>query len=306
MKKTLIAVVGPTAIGKTSWAIELARYFGTEIISTDSRQFYSEMKIGTAVPSEAELAEIRHHFIQHRSIQEPWSVGDFEKAALRLLQDLYKNRELLIAVGGSGLYMQALAEGLDEFPEVDPAIRTALNEEYKSKGLAELQLQLEQEDPEYYGRVDLQNPHRLIRALEVSRTSGRPYSSYLKKSKISRPFRTLYLGIEAPREEVYDRIEKRVDKMMESGLLEEARGLFAHKELKAMQTVGYQELFRYFEGEWELDRAVAEIKKNTRRFAKRQLTWLRKNDAILWIGRKDPIKEVVNKIENQLKSAQND
>lgn len=306
MKKTLIAVVGPTAIGKTSWAIELARYFGTEIISTDSRQFYSEMKIGTAVPSKAELAEIRHHFIQHRSIQEPWSVGDFEKAALRLLQDLYKNRELLIAVGGSGLYMQALAEGLDEFPEVDPAIRTALNEEYKSKGLAELQLQLEQEDPEYYGRVDLQNPHRLIRALEVSRTSGRPYSSYLKKSKISRPFRTLYLGIEAPREEVYDRIEKRVDKMMESGLLEEARGLFAHKELKAMQTVGYQELFRYFEGEWELDRAVAEIKKNTRRFAKRQLTWLRKNDAILWIGRKDPIKEVVNKIENQLKSAQND
>ncbi len=300
MKKTLIAVVGPTAIGKTSWAIQLARHFNTEIISTDSRQFYKEMTIGTAVPSEEELAEAPHHFIQHISISEPWTVGDFERAALKLLQDLFLQHKVVIAAGGSGLYLRTLAEGLDEFPKVPPAIRQSLNAEFKLKGLTYLQELLQNADPKYYQEVDLQNPHRLIRALEVFKASGQPYSAYLGKNLIKRPFNVLYLGIGAEREEVYHRIDKRVDRMMEAGLLNEARELFKFKGLKALETVGYQEIFQFLEGKWDLERAVSEIKKNTRRYAKRQLTWLRKNDAIIWIDHQESIGKVIDKIENEL------
>ncbi|MEN8789242.1 MAG: tRNA (adenosine(37)-N6)-dimethylallyltransferase MiaA [Flavobacteriaceae bacterium] len=301
MKKTLIAVVGPTAIGKTTWSIQLARHFGTEIISTDSRQFYKEMAIGTAVPSSAELAKAPHHFIQNRSIDEPWSVGDFEKAAMRLLEDLFLQHNIVIAVGGSGLYLKALAEGLDEFPEIEPGIRQELNSEFRKQGLAYLQELLENADPEYYRRVDLQNPHRIIRALEVFRTSGQPYSSYLGKARKKRPFNILYIGIGAERKEVYRRIEKRVEMMMEAGLLDEARMLLKNKDLKALQTVGYRELFQYLEGKWDLDKAVAEIKKNTRRYAKRQLTWLRKNEEVFWIDHKEDFGKVINLVENRLR-----
>ncbi|MEN8800283.1 MAG: tRNA (adenosine(37)-N6)-dimethylallyltransferase MiaA [Flavobacteriaceae bacterium] len=301
MKKTLIAVVGPTAIGKTTWSIQLARHFGTEIISTDSRQFYKEMTIGTAVPSSAELAEVPHHYIQNRSIDEPWSVGDFEKAAMRLLEDLFLQHNIVIAVGGSGLYLKALAEGLDEFPEIEPGIRQELNSEFRKQGLAYLQELLENADPEYYRRVDLQNPHRIIRALEVFRTSGQPYSSYLGKARKKRPFNILYIGIGAERKEVYRRIEKRVEMMMEAGLLDEARMLLKNKDLKALQTVGYRELFQYLEGKWDLDKAVAEIKKNTRRYAKRQLTWLRKNEEVFWIDHKEDFGKVINLVENRLR-----
>ncbi len=304
MNKTLIAVVGPTAIGKTTWAIELARNYGTEILSTDSRQFYKEMTIGTAVPSLAELAAVPHHFIQHRSIDDPWSVGDFERAALRLLEDLFQRHNIVIAVGGSGLYLKALAEGLDEFPEVAPIVRQILNEELGDKGITHLQELLKKADPEYYQQIDLQNPHRLIRALEVFRASGRPYSSYLGKGRKKRQFNVLYIGIGAEREEVYRRIDRRVEMMMEAGLLNEASRLLQFKELTALQTVGYQELFKYFEGVWDLNEAVAEIKKNTRRFAKRQLTWLRKIDDILWINHKDAFEGVIDKIEKKLKNEQ--
>ncbi len=300
MKKILIAVVGPTAIGKTSWAIKLARHFSTEIISTDSRQFYKEMKIGTAVPSETELAQVRHHFIQHRSIHDPWSVGDFEKAALKRLEELFTHNDRVIAAGGSGLYLKALAEGLDNFPDVPTSVRQHLNEEFETKGLAFLQEQLKIADPDYYVQVDLQNPHRLIRALEVFRSSGRPYSSFLDKGRIQRPFEVFYLGIGADRKEVYRRINARVDLMMEEGLLKEAGELIKYKDLKAMQTVGYQELFKNIEGNWDLERAIEEIKKNTRRYAKRQLTWLRKNDTIFWIDHQEEFDEVIGKIETEL------
>ena len=300
MKKTLLAVVGPTAIGKTSWAIKLARHYKTEIISTDSRQFYKEMKIGTAVPSESELAEAKHHFIQHRSIHDPWSVGDFEKAAISQLEEIFTQKDLAIAVGGSGLYLKALAEGLDEFPDVPPPIRQQLNEELSTKGLEFLQEHLKKADPDYYEQVDLQNPHRLIRALEVFRSSGRPYSSFLGKVKANRPFNVFYIGIGAERKEVYRRIDARVELMMEAGLLKEAAELISYKDLKALQTVGYQELFKYITGQWDLDTAIEEIKKNTRRYAKRQLTWLRKNDAILWIDHKEEIHELIAKIDTEL------
>ena len=306
MDKTLIAVVGPTAIGKTSWAIRLAKHYNTEIVSADSRQFYKEMKIGTAVPSNFELAEVPHHFIQHRSIAEPWSVGDYERAAIGLLKKLFKKKNVVVAVGGSGLYLQALARGLDEFPDVDRSIRENLINKFEEMGLPYLQNQLKEADPDYYELVDLDNPRRLIRALEVFLASGKPYSSYLAKPKANRSFNTIYLGLSAERPVVYQRIEQRVDLMMEAGLLIEAEDLIGYRNLTALQTVGYQELFKYFDGQWDLETAVKEIKKNTRRFAKRQLTWLRKNKSIIWVNHKEPLMAAVNKIEVLIKEAENE
>lgn len=300
MNKTLIAVVGPTAIGKTSWAIRLAKRYNTEIISADSRQFYREMNIGTAVPTEKELSEVRHHFIQHISVSHPWSVGDFEKAALNLLEELFDQFDIVIAVGGSGLYIKALIEGLDSFPEVPISIREELNKQLIVEGQDSLKEELRTTDPDYYAVVDLNNPHRLIRALEVFRASGKPYSSFLKKDKTKRFFKTIYLGIEAPRDIIYQRIEERIDRMMRSGLLDEAKDLMAHKDLTPLQTVGYQELFEFLAGEWDLAKAVAEIKKNTRRYAKRQLTWLRKNQDIIWVDYQENPSIVFDKINVQL------
>ncbi len=299
--KVLIAVVGPTAIGKTALGILLAKHFDTEIISADSRQFFREMKIGTAVPPDEELKAVRHHFIQHKSILDPYSVGDFEKEALTLLDSLFQEKDVMVMVGGSGLYVDAVIHGLDEFPEVEPKIRESLNQELQEKGLEHLQKELKSRDPEYYKRVDLDNPHRLIRALEVSIAANRPYSSFLTQNKPERPFKHLYVGIEAPREVIYERINARVDQMMEMGLLEEVNRLHPHKNLNALQTVGYKELFEYLDGHCSLDVAVSEIKKNTRHFAKRQLTWLRKNDNILWIDHKTNSKQVLKKIDEQIK-----
>ena len=300
--KILLAVVGPTAIGKTSLGIQLAKYFNTEIISADSRQFFKEMEIGTAVPTAQELSEAPHNFIQHKSIFEPYSVGDFEKEAIALLANLFQRKEIVVMVGGSGLYVDAVISGLDEFPQVDPKIREDLNLKLKEKGLASLQKELEQRDPEYYKTVDLDNPHRLIRALEVSIAANKPYSSFLNQPKKTRPFKSLYIGIEAPREIIYERINARVDLMMEAGLLEEARKLYPHKNLNALQTVGYKELFEYIDGHCSLEFAVSEIKKNTRRFAKRQLTWLRKNEDILWVPYNSAPEEVLQMITDRLKT----
>ena len=301
-KKVLLAVVGPTAIGKTALGIQLAKHFDTEILSADSRQFFKEMEIGTAVPSQEELAQVPHHFIQHKSIFEPYSVGDFEKEAMTVLDGLFQQKDKVVMVGGSGLYVDAVVHGLDEFPEVDPDIRTALNQKLEKNGLSSLQEELKLKDPTYYKIVDLENPHRLIRALEVCRASGQPFSSFLNRPKPKRPFKTLYVGLEAPREVIYERINQRVDLMMQAGLLEEAERLYPHKTLNALQTVGYKELFEYLDGHCTLEFAVSEIKKNTRRFAKRQLTWLRKNKDILWIPYNGETEKVLQIITDRLKT----
>ncbi|TAI49055.1 tRNA (adenosine(37)-N6)-dimethylallyltransferase MiaA [Flagellimonas allohymeniacidonis] len=304
-QKTLLAVVGPTAIGKTRLAIALAKHFNTEIISADSRQFFKEMRIGTAVPSSKELTEAKHHFIQHKSIHETYSVGDFEKEVMALLHRLFQEKDTVVLVGGSGLYVDALVKGLDEFPEVNPKIRKTLNKRLLDEGIESLQRELKARDPLYYDQVDLMNPHRVIRALEVSISSGRPFSSFRRKHKTNRFFQTVYVGIDADRAIIYDRINRRVDSMMDEGLLDEARQLHPFKELNALQTVGYRELFEFFEEKCTLDFAVEEIKKNTRRFAKRQLTWLRKNEHIIWSNYADPLEKIIQRIKNEI-GASND
>ena len=282
-KKILLTVVGPTAIGKTSLAIDLALHFGTEIISCDSRQFFKEMSIGTAVPSSEELAQVKHHFIQHKSIFDPYSVGDFEHDVITLLEKLFQQHDIVVMVGGSGLYINAVVYGLDDFPEVSPEIRNELSGYYETQGIAYLQKKLKELDPIQYSQMDIQNPQRMIRALEVCIASGRPYSSFLNKKETLRDFKNIIIGLTAEREVVYNRINDRVELMLENGLLIEAQTLFPHKKLNALQTVGYRELFDFFEGKISLDFAIEEIKKNTRRFAKRQYTWFHKNKDIHWL-----------------------
>ncbi|NKI32550.1 tRNA (adenosine(37)-N6)-dimethylallyltransferase MiaA [Croceivirga thetidis] len=299
-KKRLIAIVGPTAIGKTALAIKLAEHYQTEIISADSRQFFKEMKIGTAVPSESELASVKHHFIQHKSINESYSVGDFEREALSLLKKLFSKFDNVIMVGGSGLYVDAVTNGLDKFPEVPDAVRLELIKKLDSEGLESLQNELAKKDPEYYQRVDLENPHRLIRALEVCVASGQPYSSFLNQNKVPRNFETIYIGITAEREIIYDRINQRVDQMIKNGLVEEVKKLYPYKKLNALQTVGYKELFQFFDGRVTQQGAVKEIKKNTRRFAKRQLTWYRKKDDMLWVDFQESFVSVHNKLQSKI------
>ena len=301
MSRVLISIVGPTAIGKTKLAISLAQYYRTVIISADSRQFYKEMSIGTAVPNKTELAAIKHHFIQHKSISEPYSVGNFKKEAIRLLDTLFNYHEIVIMVGGSGLYVDAVTKGLNEFPKVDSQIREQLNQELQLQGLGQLQKKLQNLDQAYYKTVDLNNPHRLIRALEICIGTGKPYSSFLGKPKKERNFTTLTIGIQADREQIYDNINRRVDIMMSEGFLEEIRSLIDYKDLNALRTVGYKELFNYLEGNWDLETAIAEMKKNTRRFAKRQLTWFKRNDDTIWLDAKSSSKQ---KLETVVVAAQ--
>ena len=299
----LISVVGPTAIGKTSTAIKIAQAVGCEILSADSRQFYKEMRIGTAVPSTAELAAVPHHFIQHISIQQDYTVGQFERDALEWLEQWFAENPTAVMVGGSGLYVDAVNKGLDQFPEIGPGIRDGLNRELKEKGIQSLQQKLSGLDPEYFDRVDRDNPHRLIRALEVCMASGKPYSSFLNKPRTPRPFKTLLIGLDAPREVIYDRINQRVDLMVEAGLVEEARSLFEFRALNALQTVGYRELFDHFEGRTDLKTAIENIKMNTRRFAKRQGTWFRKNPDIKWIPYDSSQEELLSLVEIWAKEA---
>ncbi|CAI9429646.1 tRNA (adenosine(37)-N6)-dimethylallyltransferase MiaA [Candidatus Ornithobacterium hominis] len=281
-KGTLIVVVGPTAIGKTKLAIDIAQNFDAEIISSDSRQFYQEMEIGTAVPSQEELAAIKHHFIQHISIVKDYSVGDFEREALEFIQEYFEKKEILVMVGGSGLYEKAVTQGLDNFPEIPAEIRTRLNQELSRFGLEKLQKELAEKDSMYFSKIDENNPQRVIRALEIIRGSGKTYSSFLNQKKKARDFDVIKIGLTAEREMIYERINQRVDVMMKNGLLGEVKKLYGFKALNALQTVGYRELFAYFEGEYDLNFAIEEIKKNTRRFAKRQLTWYRKDNLVQW------------------------
>jgi len=298
--KYLITVVGPTAIGKTAMAIKLALHFNTEIISADSRQFYKEMRIGTAVPSEEELASVPHHFIQHKSIFDTYSVGKFERDAIKKLNELFKKHDVVIMAGGSGLYVNAVIDGLDDFPAVDDSVREKLNLELKEQGIGSLQEKLKKCDPEHYKKMDIENPQRLIRALEICIGTGKPYSSFLKQKEIARDFKSIKIGLTADREVIYDRINRRVDIMISEGLINEARRLYEYQNLNALQTVGYKELFSHFSGDADLDFAVSEIKKNTRRFAKRQLTWFKKDDGILWFDYTAPLEQVLNKLTLQL------
>ena len=282
--KKLIIITGPTAIGKTGLAVFLAKQLKTEIISFDSRQFYKEMKIGTAVPTDDELAEAPHHFIQNLSIHDEYTVGDFERDALKKLEELFQKYDSVVMVGGSGMFEKAVTEGLDEFPEVDKAIRQNLNQEFEMYGIEPLQKELLKADLDYYNQVDLNNPMRIIRALEICRGTGKPFSSFRKKQSAQRNFNILKIGLQLPREEIYERINRRVDMMMEEGLLDEVRSLYEFKHLNSLQTVGYRELFDYLEGKFDLEFAVGEIKKNTRRYAKRQLTWYRKDENTHWFS----------------------
>ena len=276
--KTLLYISGPTGIGKTKLSISLAKSFDTEIISCDSRQFYKEMKIGTAVPNQNELLEVKHNFIQHKSIHDTYTVGEFEKDVLGKLKKLYKSKNIIIMVGGSGMYADAVMFGLDKFPKVLNKVRSQINLFYQTHGLYSLQQLLLEKDPKYYSRVDINNPMRLIRALEVCISSEKPYSSFLGKKLINRSFISKTIILNCSRTMLYDRINNRVDSMVESGLELEAKKLMKHKDLPSLKTVGYKELFPYFEGKISLEKAISEIKKNTRRYAKRQITWLKKYD----------------------------
>ncbi|MDG1685653.1 MAG: tRNA (adenosine(37)-N6)-dimethylallyltransferase MiaA [Flavobacteriaceae bacterium] len=279
MNKTLITLSGPTACGKTDLSIRIAKTLGAEIFSCDSRQFYKEMSIGTAVPSETELKEIPHHFIQHKSIQSPYSVGQFETDAMDALTQYFEKQDFAILVGGSGLYMHAVVEGIDKFPEVPEEIRTALGQRLETNGLEELQQELQSLDPDHYQKIDIQNPSRVLRALGVSLAAGQPYSSFLGQDKPKRPFTVLPLTVDISRELLYNRINERVDQMINAGLLQEAESLYPYRDLNALQTVGYQEIFDFFDQKIDLDEAIAQIKQHTRNYAKRQMTWIRRKES---------------------------
>lgn len=283
MKKPIqITVVGPTAIGKTDLAIKLAQHLSTEIVSADSRQFFKEMSIGTAKPSASELQAVKHHFINSHSIQEFFSVGDFEKQGLEILSKVFEKYGTAILVGGSGLYINAITQGFDNLPKVAADIRQQLNDTLAKDGIEILQQMLKELDPQYFIEVDIHNPQRIIRALEVCLATGTPFSSFRTKSVQSRQFNTIKIGLNMPREQLYARINQRVDQMMASGLLDEVKALITYRDVNALQTVGYQELFDYLDGKCSLEEALEKIKQNTRRFAKRQLTWFKKDADIKW------------------------
>ena len=300
MTKFLISIVGPTAIGKTALSIKLAQHFHTDIISADSRQFFKEMHIGTAAPTKEELTAAKHHFIHHKSIQDNYNVGAFEKEVLQCLETLFKTKNVVIMVGGSGLYIDAITKGLDDFPEVDSDIRENLNTDLETQGLPYLQEQLKQLDITSYNTIAIDNPHRVIRALEICIGTGKAYSSFLNKEKVVRGFKTITIGLTADRPIIYNRINQRVDMMMQAGLLKEVEGLLPYQHLNALNTVGYKELFNYLNGDWELDFAISEIKKNTRRFAKRQLSWFKKDNSILWFDYLADVDKVIEIIESKI------
>jgi tRNA dimethylallyltransferase len=281
-QKTLLVITGPTATGKTAAAVEIAQRLNTEIVSADSRQFYREMSIGTAKPSAEELSAVKHHFIDSHSIHDNFTVGNFEKEGLAAIESLFQQHDVVLLVGGSGLFIKAICEGFDELPQAAPGVRETLNEAFNAHGINFLQEKLKAVDPAYYHQVDLNNPQRLIRALEVYESTGKPFSSYRTAPVNARPFNIVKIGLTLPREQLYDRINKRVDQMVAQGLVEEVRSLLPYRHLNALNTVGYSELFDYFDGKIGLDTAIDLIKQNTRRFAKRQLTWFRKDTSIQW------------------------
>ena len=296
-KPILISIVGPTAVGKTGLSIQLAKWLNAEIVSADSRQFYREMTIGTAKPSEEELKMVPHHFINSHAISEMYSAGEYGREALQKIDNLHRENKAVIAVGGSGLYLKAIWEGFDEMPEIDPLVRKELNLEFEKKGLDPLLKELRQTDPEYYEQVDRNNGQRVIRALEVIRASGKTFSYYRKKQAVGVPYDNLKIGLNMDREALFDRINQRMDQMIEQGLFEEAQGLYKYKDHNALQTVAYSEIFGYLDGVYDKEEAVRLLKRNSRRYAKRQLTWFRKYEDIHWFEPKqiEGVKSLIRK-----------
>ncbi|MDX5338064.1 MAG: tRNA (adenosine(37)-N6)-dimethylallyltransferase MiaA [Cyclobacteriaceae bacterium] len=298
-KKHLILVLGPTAVGKTEICIKLAKKFNTEIISCDSRQFYRELELGTAKPSPEELAEVPHHLINSLSIKEEYDVKKFEKDALEILDRLFERKDVVLMTGGSGLFADAITQGFDDMPNIPNEIREKIIQEYTEKGLDWLQAQVRTADPEYFDQVDQQNPQRLMRALEVILGTGKKFSSFRVKNKAERPFQILKIGLNRDREELYRRIDQRMDRMIDLGLFAEAESFFDHRHLNSLQTVGYTEIFGYMEGKYDRDEAVRLLKRNSRRYAKRQLTWFRRDPEIQWFH-PDQMEEIQEWVELKL------
>jgi tRNA dimethylallyltransferase len=301
--KYLFVIAGPTAIGKTDLAIRIANQYDTEIISADSRQFYREISIGTAKPSPEELSAVHHHFINSHSVTEEFNVGDFEAAALSVLDNIYKRKNIAVLAGGSGLYINAVTNGFDDLPKGDPAIRQNLNQTFKEEGISPLQHQLKQLDPVYFQAVDINNPQRIIRALEVCLSTGSPFSSFREGTKKERYFKIIKIGLNTDREKLYERINFRVDQMIKSGLVDEVRGMLKYKNFNALKTVGYSEIFEYLEEKISLEEAIEMIKQNTRRFAKRQLTWFRKDKDINWYDPADA-SDILKFLDQQITTEQ--
>lgn len=300
MQKTLISIIGSTGIGKTKLAIEIAKHFGTEIISCDSRQFFKEMKIGTATPTDEELAQAKHHFIGHLSVQDYYSIGQYEEDALEKIQEIFEEKDFVVLVGGSMMYEKAVVEGLNDLPEANAENQEKLQRILDEEGLEKLQEILKNLDEEYYNVVHKENPRRLLRAIDVIWQTGRKYSEIIAEPKHKRDFKVVRIGITAPREIMYERINLRVDKMLENGLIDEVKSLTEYQKLVPLQTVGYTEIFKYLEGTWDLDFAIEEIKKNSRRYAKRQETWNRKVENVTWLPydySEEQLHEILSKIE---------
>lgn len=296
MSNTLIVIQGPTGIGKSKLSIQLAKQFNTEIVSSDSRQLFKEISIGTAVPSKAELESVPHHLIHSHSIHEDYNASRFETEALEVISQLFRSHRYVIMTGGSMMYVDAVCKGIDYQPDVDPQIRQQITEDYKEKGIEHLRMQLKKLDATYYNQVDLKNPKRLIRALEICLMTGKPYSSFRTEQTKQRPFQILKIGINTDREKLYDRINQRVDLMMKEGLEEEARKIYPYRHLNSLNTVGYKELFAFFDGEITREKAVELIKRNSRHYARKQLTWLRKDEQITWFE-PNQVNEIIQYIE---------
>ncbi|PWL27915.1 tRNA (adenosine(37)-N6)-dimethylallyltransferase MiaA [uncultured Roseivirga sp.] len=302
LKKYLTCIVGPTAVGKTSTAIKVAQFLNTEIISADSRQFYKELEIGTAKPDALELSEAKHHLVNSLSIHDEYDVGQFEGDALAIINQVHERNNSVVMVGGSGLFVDAVCNGLDEFPEIEDGLRDTLNDEFKQKGLQRLVDELEGKDPEYWSIVDRKNPQRIIRALEVIRSTGKKFSDFRKRSKKERPFEVIKIGLTMEREQLYGRIDRRMDIMIEQGLFEEAKQFLPYKSLNALQTVGYQEIFPYLEGDYDYAEAVRLLKRNSRRYAKRQLTWFRKDESVEWFEPSNT-EQILDYIDQKIRKA---
>ncbi|MBI2731093.1 MAG: tRNA (adenosine(37)-N6)-dimethylallyltransferase MiaA [Sphingobacteriales bacterium] len=285
--KTCVVVVGPTAVGKTSLAIDLAKKYQTQIISADSRQCYKEISIGVAKPSLQQLAEVKHHFINSHSIREEVNASVFEKFALEAVNHIFKNHDVAVVVGGTGLYINAFCNGIDEMPDIEPSVRRKIIQSYIENGLEWLQQQVKMNDELYYSTGEIQNPQRLMRALEVKLSTGKSIREFQSKNKVYRDFNIIKIGLQLPKEELHRNINNRLDEMMKEGLLDEAQSMLPYKELNALQTVGYQEFFDYFSGEISLEEAVELVKKNTRHYAKRQVTWFKKDTSTNWFSMSD-------------------
>lgn len=282
MEKTLIVITGPTAVGKTALCLDIAKHFNIPVINADSRQIYKELKIGTARPSNKQMGEVKHYFVGTLGMEDYYSASLYEQQVLQLLDELFKTSDYALLAGGSMMYIDAVCNGIDDIPTVDDETRATMKKRLLMEGLGSLCEELKRLDPEYYEIVDKQNPRRVVHALEICVMTGKPYSSFRKQEKKQRPFRIIKIGLTRPREELYKRINRRVDKMMKDGLLEEAQAMYERRELNALNTVGYKELFEYLKGKWTLHEAVERIKGNTRRYARKQLTWFKKDEQIRW------------------------